>query len=161
MQFVDYVENLLEQIEKVSLFCIKALLVLLLCTQTLLLVPGMGPRLNLALRLEGEPLKNEALLSQAESVSSTPWTSLTLELLDSHSRPDVEIEINGLETATFLRKEISLAVQEGDLISIFNPAENLPVTVMVSKKTPNIQNLTLQTKVTGTGRKYFAPVKIK
>jgi len=158
---VDYVERLLAQIEKVSIFCIKFLFVLLLCTQALLLVPGMGSRLNLALRLEGEPLKNEALLSQAESVSSTPWTSITLELLDYQSRPDVEIEINGLEAGSFLRKEVSLAVKEGDLISIFNPVENLPVTVMVSKKTPNIQKPAFQTQVTGTGRRYFAPVKMK
>lgn len=152
-------------IESWIFLCIKLLLLLIVCTQILLLIPGMGGRLCLALYLEGEPLNNKELLRTegyfAGNISPTPWTSITLELQDYQSRPDVLVEINGLKTANFLRKEITLNVRENDVISYYNPDERRPVRIKVSKITPNITKPGLGVVVNGTGRRYFAPIKLK
>ena len=154
-------ENLLEITQKIMVFSLKLVLIIMLITQALMLIPGMGSRINLALSLEGEPLKEDTNLYQAGSISLTPWTSLTLELQEYNSRPDVEIEVNGADAGTFLRKEFSLAVKQGDLITIFNPQENLPVKIRISKKTPNILVPGLDKMVEGTGRLYFDSVDLE
>ena len=158
---MERMENLLEITQKIMVFSLKLVLIIMLITQALMLIPGMGSRINLALSLEGEPLKEDTNLYQAGSISLTPWTSLTLELQEYNSRPDVEIEVNGADAGTFLRKEFSLAVKQGDLITIFNPQENLPVKIRISKKTPNILVPGLDKMVEGTGRLYFDSVDLE
>ncbi|MDD2432330.1 MAG: hypothetical protein PHX01_01305 [Clostridia bacterium] len=149
------------RIEKLLIICFKILFTLLVIVQLLFLVPGMGSRFNIALYLEGEPLKEEAQLYQAGNISLIPWANLTLQLLDYTSRPDVEIEVNGQEIGNFLRKEVSLAVKKGDLITIYNPNENLPIKVLVTKKTPNILIPDLKAMIEGAGRLYFSAVVMK
>lgn len=158
---MDRIEKQLDLIEKMLVVCLKVMITLLIIVQLLLLIPGIGARFNIALRLEGEPLKDEAQFYQVGNISLTPWANLTLQLLDYTSRPDVEIEVNGKEVGNFLRKEVSFAVKKGDLITIYNPAENLPIKVLVSKKTPNIRVPDLNTMVEGTGRIYFSTVIMK
>jgi len=158
---MERIENLLDIIQNILVFSLKLVLIVLLITQSLMLMPGMGTRLNLALRLEGEPLKEDLYLYQAGGISLTPWTSLTLELQEYNSRPDVEIEVNGADAGTFLRKEFSLAVKIGDIITIFNPQKNLPVRIKVTKKSPNILVPNLDNIVEGTGRLYFDAVDLE
>lgn len=153
--------SLLETMEKIMILSLKLVIIVLLIAQSIMLIPGMGSRLNLALSLEGEPLKEDTNLYQAGGISLTPWTSLTLELQEYNSRPDVEVEVNGADVGTFLRKEFSLAVKKGDLITIFNPKENLPVKIRISKKTPNILVPGLDKTVAGTGRLYFDAVDLE
>ena len=158
---MERMENLLELMQKIMVFSLKVVIIILLITQSLLLIPGMGSRLNLALSLEGKPLKEDLNIYQAWGFSLTPWTSLTLELQEYNSRPDIEIELNGTDVGTFLRKEFSLAVKQGDLITIFNPQENLPVKIRISKKTPNILVPGLDQMVEGIGRLYFDAVDLQ
>ncbi|MGI6588540.1 MAG: hypothetical protein ACOX2N_07205 [Peptococcia bacterium] len=158
---MDKIGEQLDLIEKMLMACLKVMITLLVIVQLLLLIPGMGARFNIALDLEGEPLKNEAQFYQAGNISLTPWANLTLQILDYTSRPDVEIEVNGQEVGNFLRKEVSLAVKKGDLITIYNPNENLPIKVLVCKKTPNILVPDLNTMVKGTGKIYFSAVVMK
>ena len=77
---MERMENLLELMQKIMVFSLKVVIIILLITQSLLLIPGMGSRLNLALSLEGKPLKEDLNIYQAGGFSLTPWTSLTLEL---------------------------------------------------------------------------------
>jgi hypothetical protein len=147
--------------EKILIKTICFLLLILLAVQILFLIPGMGPRLNLALRMEGEPIKEENAIYQAGNVATTPWTSLTLKLMEYKERPDVVVEVNGQEVNSFIKNEITLAVSKGDIITVINSGKNLPVKVMVSKKTSNILMPNLNTAVKGTGRLYFEPVVTK
>jgi len=164
---MDQVEKLIRQVERVCTGVMIFLLVALLFTQAIyLLIPGMSARLNLALRLEGEQIKDNGILSLAEnseagSISSSPWNSITLELLEYQSRPDVELEVNGVRTGNFLRKEITLQVRNGDLLNVYNPNEQHPVKIKVSKKTMNILSPEVGTVVTGVGRCFFPPVRMK
>jgi len=158
---MERMENLLDIMQNILVFCLQLVIIVMLITQSLMLIPGMDSRINLALRLEGEPLKEDMNLYQAGSISLTPWTSLTLELQEYNSRPDVEIELNGADAGTFLRKEISLAVKQGDIISIFIPKDNLPIKIKISKKTPNILVPRLDSIVEGTGRLYFDAVDLE
>lgn len=158
---MDKIENLLDRVQGLIVFIVKLVIVLLLITQSLMLIPGMGIRFNTALRLEGEPLKDEYNLYQAGTIALTPWTSLTLELQDYNSRPDVVIELNGRDIGTFLKKEFSLAVKQGDLITIINPEESYPVKIIVSKKTSNLQKPELNSVVNGSGRLFFDAVSLE
>jgi hypothetical protein len=147
--------------EKVLIKSLCFLLPILLAVQILLLVPGMGPHLNFALRMEGEPLQEENSIYQAGNIALTPWTSLTLKLVNYKSRTDVEVEVNGQEINSFIKNEITLAVSKGDIITIINPDSKLPVKITVSEKTSNILRPNLNAEVKGVGRLYFAPVVIK
>ncbi|MDD2212165.1 MAG: hypothetical protein PHS83_00710 [Clostridia bacterium] len=158
---MDKTEKWLDLIQELLVLGLKFVVIILVITQLLFLLPGMGTRFNIALHLEGEPLQEQIKQEQAGNIALTPWTSLTLQLLDYNSRADVEIEINGRSVGSFLRKEFSLAVKQGDLITIFNPPENLPVKVSVSKKTANIFMPELNAVVKGTGRMYFDAVVLK
>lgn len=164
---MDIVEKLFIQVERIFIFGMIILLVALLFTQAIFIIfPGMAARLNLALRIEGERIKDNGTLflaenSEAGSIASSPWNSITLELLEYQSRPDVEIEVNGVNTGNFLRKEITLNVRNGDLINLYNPNEEHPVKIKVSKKTMNIVSPELGTVVTGIGRCFFPPVRMK
>lgn len=158
---MDKVEKLTAVIQKTLIYFVLMGLFLLILTQGLLLIPGMNSRLNLAINMEGKPLKDETTLYQAGNISPSPWTSLTLKLLDYTSRPDVEIIVDGKAAGSFLRNEISLAVKHGEIITIFNPADNLPIKVIISKKTANINIPELNTMITGTGRIFFQPIELK
>ncbi len=158
---MEKIEPLIAIIQKVLLSFVLMGLFLMIFTQGLLLIPSMNSRLNLALRMEGEPIKDETILFQAGDISFSPWTSLTLKLLDYNSRPDVEVMIDGKAVGNFLRNEISLAVKKGEIITIFNPAEDLPIKVIINKKTPNIHVPDLHTMIMGTGRIFFAPIELK
>lgn len=160
-------EKVISQLERIFIGVMIVLLVALLFTQAIFLfIPGMGARLNLTLCLEGERIKDNRNLSLAEnseagSISTSPWNSITLELLEYQSRPDVELEVNGVSTVNFLRKEITLQVRHGDLLNVYNPNEQHPVKIKVSKKTMNILSPELGTMVTGVGRCFFPPIRMK
>jgi len=158
---MNTIEKSLDFVQKAIFKGIIITFLILVISQIILLIPGMGIHLNTALRIEGEPLKDEMLLSQAGNISPTPWTSLTLKLMDYASRPDVEIRVNGKDTGNFLRNTISLSVNNRDIITIFNPKENLPVKIIVSNKTSNILSPELNAKTEGSGRLYFDTVVIK
>lgn len=158
-------ERILAKIEYWVFLCIKILLFIIVSTQVLLLIPGMGGKLCLALYLEGERLNDHELFRSesylAGNISPTPWTSITLELQEYQSRPDVIVEINGIKTGSFLRKEITLNIRENDVITYYNPDKQRPVKIKVSKTTPNIMRPELGVVVNGTGRRYFAPIRLK
>lgn len=159
---MDQVEKLITVIQKTLIYFVLMGLFLLFLTQGVLLIPGMNSRLNLAINMEGKPInKDETMLYQAGNISPLPWTSLTLKLLDYTSRPDVEVMIDGKAAGSFLRNEISLAVKQGEIITIFNPAEHLPIKVIISKKTANINAPDLNTMIMGTGRIFFQPIELK
>ncbi|MGI6606154.1 MAG: hypothetical protein ACOX2X_03810 [Peptococcia bacterium] len=163
---MDKVEKLFILVERISFFGVIVLLVTLLFIQAIFLIPGMAARLNLALRIEGERINENGILylaenSEAGNISSLPWNSITLELLEYQSRPDVEIEVNGVNAGNFLRKEITLNVTNGDLLNLYNPNEQHPVKIKVSKKTMNIISPELGTVVTGIGRCFFPPIRMK
>jgi len=158
---MDKMENLLDFVQNMLFFMLKLVIIIMIISQTLLLIPGMGTHFNLALRLEGEPLKEDLNLYQVGQIALTPWTSMTLELEDYQSRPDVIVELNGRDVGTFLKKEFSLAVEQGDLITIFNPQEKYPVRIIISKKTANVLFPPLDSSVYGTGRLYFPAVDLE
>lgn len=158
----DTLDFLVARLEKFFYGAAVLCLLVLVGIQTLVFfVPGAGGQLNLALQKEGKPLQEEALFYEVGAISTAPWNSITLELLDYQSRPDVKIEVNGIETGTFLKKEYTLSVREGDVLTVFNPDERHPVRVRVSKKTPNIIKPSLGAEIGGIGRSYFDPVGFK
>lgn len=146
--------------EKILMMGILLFLVLLLIVQFLLLSPVIGMHLNFALRLEGKPLSTENQLAQTGGVSLAPWANLTMQLPDYVSRPDVVISLNGEEISNFLRREVSLNVSKGDLVMINNPQKELPLRVVISKKTPNIVFPDIDALFEGNERIYFS-IKMK
>lgn len=142
---------------------IGLLLVLLITVQAVLFyLPSVAPVLNTALRLEGKPLQSEELARYAGDIAAVPWACITLKLLGPISRPEIKIMVDGQEVADFLHNEVTIAVRQGSLISIrdLKPLKSA-ATVIVSKKTSNIAEPALNSKVSGTNDLMFGPVIIK
>ncbi len=126
----------------------------------LVLHPALGLKLNHALRLEGETLEPEELTRLADGIAAMPWASLRLTLLDFVSLPEVMVMVDGQERGTFIKDELTLNVKHGNIITIYNPYP-YDITVEISKATPNVSQPALQSRVSGQGRLYFAPVIVR
>lgn len=136
------------------LFC------LLVAQTCLALIPSSGFYLNSALRLEGEPLHQDELSQIAGGITTLPWASLNLELLDFVSLPAVEILVDGQAVGSFRKNQLALNVKQGNILVIDNPYP-YAITVRITKTTPNILAPVSQSQVSGTGRLYFEPVVVK
>lgn len=141
-----------------SLFLLAFIIVV---QAVMFLWPQAGPHLNTALRLEGKPLQTEELVLVADGVARTPWAVMSLKMLDYASRPEVTVLLDGKETGSFITSEVTINVKHGSVIAIRNPHRELAVTVVISKKTPNIQEPEIASQVTGCGTLFFSPVVIK
>lgn len=136
-------------------------LLLMILVQTVMAVlPGTAAYLSLAVRMEGKSLNMEELISAAGNVSAAPWAALSLKLTDYVSLPDVKVFVDGNETGQFLHHEMTINVKHGSIVSVYNPAASRPVTVIISRKTPNIREPQLMSGVSGSGTLYFEPVVI-
>jgi len=133
---------------------------LILVQAGLALIPAAGFYLNGAIKLEGEPLESEELSRIAGGISTVPWASLNLQLLDYVSLPEVRILLDGQEVGSFLQNELTLNVKQGNILIIHNPYP-YAVTVAVTKTTPNILQPAKESRVSGKGRLYFEPVVLR
>lgn len=153
--------NIMDIIEKAALKLVYILLVILIMVQGLYFIPNMGSHFNAAIRMEGEPLNTRDLLEYASGIVATPWATVSLQLRENLSIPEVKVFIEGKEVGNFLHKELTFKVNHGDIIMVQNPHTQLPVTVFIAKKTPNITMPHLYSQVHGTGRMYFDPIVIR
>lgn len=124
------------------------------------LLPGLGVYFNYALRMEGGTIAEEEIIQLADGISTAPWASVNLTLLELISLPEVTVHIGGKEAGSFLGKDLNLNVKHGDVIVINNPYP-YDITVEITKTTPNIVEPKKQSQVSGTGRLYFVPVVIE
>lgn len=151
-----------ESIDKAIFRTVIFLLFFLLLTQSAhFFMPQMRARMNTAIRLEGTPLKTVDLVSAAVDVSMTPWAVINLKLLDYISRPEIEVLLDGKKVADFSRNEVAIKVKHGSIIAVRNLHAQLPVTIIVNKKTPNIIQPEINSKVAGSGVQYFEPVVLE
>ncbi len=153
--------NILDIIEKAALKLVYILLGILIMVQGLYYIPNMGSYLNAAIKMEGEPLNTRDMLQYASGITATPWATISLQLRENLSIPEVKVFIDGKEVGNFLHKELTFKVKHGDIIMVQNPHTQLPVTVFIAKKTPNITLPLLHSQVQGTGRMYFDPIVIR
>jgi|GEM_PF-1176664 len=141
-----------------SRLALAVLAVLIIVQVVMILFPVSGHYLNVALRLEGKPLDLEEQVLFAGGISSAPWASLSLKLVDYVSLPEAKVLVNGQEAGAFIHNEVTINVKHGDIVSVYNPNRSLPITVTVNKKTPNIREPALQSRVAGSGVLHFDPV---
>lgn len=152
----------MKNIDRIVVRVAVLLFITLLVSQAALVyVPGWGDRLNAALRLEGRPLQNKELLELAGNTSTAPWATLSLKLQGYASRPDIRVYVDSQEAGSFLSNEVILTVKHGNIISVENPDQAKPVTVLVSKKTANVMEPRADSRVSGSGLLYFEPVVVK
>lgn len=138
-----------------------AVVVFMILIQSVMVIyPPSGFYLNTALRLEGKPLDWEDQVSLAGGISAVPWASLSLKLADYVSLPEVRILADGEEIGRFTHQEVTINVRHGSIVSIYNPDMLRSVAVTVSRKTPNIREPELESRVAGSGILYFEPVVI-
>lgn len=138
------------------------LLVLLIAIQSVyFFIPKMRVSLNNTISLEGRQLDAQELIASAGDISTSPWAIINLKLLDYVSLPEIKVLLDGKEVASFIHNEVALNVKQGSIIAIRNYNKDMPVTVIVSKKTPNIQQPAEEVNVTGSGTLLFEPVVIK
>lgn len=149
-----------EKIDKVLINFIICVFGVLFFVQIIMMVPGMGRYMNTALRMEGEPIKEE-WVSLVGQISNTPWAIVNLELLDYVSLPEVKVFVDGKEAGNFINNMVTLTVKDGNRITVINPDQNLPIKVMLSKKTDNILHPPLKAMVSGTGTLFFEEIVIK
>jgi len=154
--------NLRQSLDALVIRGIIALLALLIMAQSiLLLLPHSGKYLNTALRLEGEPITANELVSYAGSVSSAPWAVINLKLAGYTSLPEAKVFINGREAASFQKCEVTLTVKHKDQIAVKNPDPDQIITIFVDKKTPNVQRPLTNSSVSGKGVIYLDSVVVK
>jgi len=127
----------------------------------LVLFPQVGKNVNAALGLEGDPLQPGNTALYAGGISSTPWAVLTLRLEDGLSRPEVKVIVDGKEAGNFVYSEVTVNVRHGSIVAVRNDNPGLPVSVVVSKKTPNIMEPQINSGVSGNNTLFFEPVVIK
>ena len=141
---------------------IIALLAILILIQSFLLaLPHDGKYLNTALRLEGEPITANELVSSVGDISSVPWAVINLRLEGFTSLPEAKVFINGREAASFHKCEVTLTVKHKDQIAVKNPDPDQVITIYVDKKTPNVQRPLANSSVSGKGVIYFDSVIVK
>ncbi|MCR4442896.1 MAG: hypothetical protein QHH10_11540 [Peptococcaceae bacterium] len=151
-----------EYVDYVLLRTAICVLIFLVVIQAVLVsFPQAGKRMNVALRLEGEPLEMGDAALYAGGVSSVPWAVLTLKLVDYMSRPEVSVIVDGKEVGSFLSSEVTLNVRHGSIVAVRNDDPRLPVSVIVSKKTPNILEPKVNSSASGNNMLFFEPVVIK
>ncbi len=151
-----------KRINGLLLYSILLLLLVLVLAQSVLVInPEIGPLINTALWLEGEPLNSADPVSSVGGFSDAPWAVVSFKLLDCVSMPGVKLLINGREAGTFLRNEITVTVKQGDIAAIQNTNPENPVTVIVSKKSPNVVTPQINSSVHGKGVLYFDGIIIK
>ena len=141
-------------------FLILVLVCLLVVQTSLALIPSSGFYLNTALRLEGEPLHQDELSLIAGGITTLPWASLNLRLLDFVSLPEVKIMLDGQEVGSFLKNELTINVKHGNMLVIHNPYP-YAITVKITKSTPNILKPANLSQVSGLGRLSFEPIVVK
>ncbi len=147
---------LTKRINGLLLYSILLLLLVMVLAQSALVIdPEIGPLINTALWLEGEPLKSADSVSSVGGVSHAPWAVVSFKLLDRVSMPGVKLLINGREAGTFLQNEITVTVKQGDIAAIKNTDPENPVTVIVSKKSPNVLAPQINSSVHGKGVLHF------
>lgn len=138
------------------------LLIALLAVQAgMFLEPSWRIQMNTALSMEGVPLAEEQLLAQAGGIEAAPWAVVSLRLLNFASLPEVAVLVDGQEMADFTYNEVTLNVRHGSIIAVRNSNPQMPVTVTLSKKTPNISQPAEGESVSGSGTLFFEPVVIE
>lgn len=148
-------------IDQCLVMLVALLLVATVSVQALLFfLPQLGPGLNTALRLEGIPLEQGEDTFSAAGISSVTWATLTLELVDYVSRPEVKVLVNNNPVSEFVGSSVTISVGHGDLVTVSNPASQ-PVTVTVAKVTPNVVEPLVKSRVSGTGMLHLEPVVVK
>lgn len=149
-------------IEFLLLRSVIILLILLIVIQSVyFIMPKIRVSLNNTMSLEGRQLNAEELIASAGDISTSPWAVINLKLLDYVSLPEVKVLVDGKEVASFIHNEVALNVKQGSNIAVRNYNKDMPVTIIVSKKTPNIQQPAEEVGVTGSGTLFFEPVVIK
>lgn len=148
-------------IDKTAISLTMIVGIILIIIQVVLLInPGVSSKLNTALRLEGEPLKEAEIIELAGGISTTPWASLSLRLVDYVSLPELKVLVNGKIVSDFLHREVTIPVKNGDIISI-QGNRDLYYDVEICKKTPNIKRPLIESRVSGKGIQVFSSVVIK
>lgn len=157
-----YKREIGKTIECILVRSIFLFLFLLIAVQSVyFFLPQMRVSLNSAINLEGKQINAEELVASAGDIASLPWAVINLKLLDYISLPDVKVLLDGEEVAGFIHNEVALNVKQGSIISVRNYNPQIPVTVIVSKRTPNIEQPAADAGVTGSGTLFFEPVVIK
>lgn len=153
-------DNIHILIDKLFVRITIVVFIALILTQIVMLNSWMGSRLNTALRLEGEPLKETEIIEMAGGISTTPWASLSLRIVDYVSLPELKVIVNGKVVSDFLHGQVTIPVKNGDIVCI-EGTPDLVYTVEIVNKTPNIKRPLIESRVSGKGKKVFAPVVIK